>query len=159
MFITNWGVFTNCVVTCAAICNKYAQQFVINKVITNCGVITNCVVSCAAIWNKKCLLQIAALLQIAWWHSFHWLHRPLPYWSGSRFMVNSILCRFNLVNSHLLILGHIAPRTRTSHKSIRHSGFLSCVAVSLVSMWLVVLADYRSIHNFFKPKRIIYLDI
>ena len=52
-------------VTCAAICNKLAQQFVINKVITNCGVITNCVVSCAAICNKQSLLQIAALLQIA----------------------------------------------------------------------------------------------
>ena len=52
-FITNCGFITNCVVTCAAICNTLAQQFVINKVITNCGVITNCVVSCAAICNKQ----------------------------------------------------------------------------------------------------------
>ena len=51
--ITNCGFITNCVVTCAAICNKLVQQFVINKVITNCGVITNCVVSCAAICNKQ----------------------------------------------------------------------------------------------------------
>ena len=31
----------------------HAPQFVINKFITNCGVITNCVVLCAAICNKQ----------------------------------------------------------------------------------------------------------
>ena len=39
-------------VTCAAICNKLAQQFVINKVITNCGVITNCVVVINKVYYK-----------------------------------------------------------------------------------------------------------